>query len=90
MMRWAHHVFVMSIHFEPWHTLYDKFRRLFAKLHTRDVPRPPCQPPKIPLHWVSGLRLLSPLVPASWKTRLIFSHYRHPLRALGRIISHCL
>ena len=90
MMRWAHRIFVMTIRFEPWHSLHDKFRRLFAKLHPRDVPGPPHRPPRVPSHWTSGSRLLSPLVPASWKTRLIFSHYRHPLRARGRIISRCL
>ena len=51
MMRWAHRSFVMNIRLEPWHSLHDLFRRLFARPHPRYVPGPPPRPPGMPSHW---------------------------------------
>ena len=82
MLAWAVRNVMQTIRFEPWDGIYWRLRRLICRIVNNAR--------HLPAHWGTAPRLLSPLRPIEWKTRLVFSHYRHPLRARGRHISRCL
>ena len=82
MLLWANRQILQTTRFEPWDRLHWRLSRLIYRLVDH--------PSHLPDHWGTAPRLLSPLRPIDWKTRLVFSHYRHPLRARGRHISRCL
>ena len=82
MLGWTVRNVMQTIRFEPWDGIYWRLRRLICRIVNNAR--------HLPAHWGTAQRLLSPLRPIQWKTRLVFSHYRHPLRARGRHISRCL
>ena len=75
MLRWDYIALHQGVRFEPWHDLYWRFRRLWTRQGLQ-----PGQP-VIPRRWVHAPCFLSPFRPIDWNTRLIFPHYRHPMRA---------
>ena len=72
------------VRFKPWDALYRHSRHLWLNLRLNMTVD------QVPEHWASASRMLSPLRDIDWKTRLVFSHYRHPIRARGRHVSRCL
>ena len=82
MLTWATKNILRTIQFEPWNGIYGRLDRLLLRLvHNTH---------RLPNHWGRAPRLLSPFCLIDWKTRLVFSHYRHPLCVRGRHISSCL
>ena len=84
MLRWAYRALHGCLRFEPWDALYWHSRRLWLSLGLHRAVN------RVPGHWASAPRMLSPLRDIDWKTRLVFSHYTHRMRARGRQISRCL
>ena len=86
MLGWAYRALRGCLRFEPWDALYIYWhsRRLWLSLGLHMAVN------RVPGHWASAPRMLSPLRDIDWKTRLVFSHYIHPMRARGRQISRCL
>ena len=82
MLTWATRQILQTTRFEPWDGIHWRLRRLVDRLVHN--------PRQLPVHWGTAPRHLSLLRPVEWKTRLVFSHYRHPLRARGRHSSRCL
>ena len=78
MLCWAYRALRRCLRFEPWDALYWHFGLPSDCGH------------HVPEHWASAPRLLSPLREIDRKTRVVFSHYRHPMRARARQISRCL
>ena len=82
MLNWATRHILNTTRFEPWDGIHWRLCRLVGRLVHN--------PYQFPVHWGTAPRDLPLLRPVEWKTRLVFSHYRHPLRARGRHISRYL